>query len=1549
MRIIDESILVVGDNRANLKMLELILERGGYRVRTAGSRELDLCSVLAEPPMLILLDIKSQGKDGYEVCRELKKEKKSSAIPVICMCAMKDKSEKMKGLQAGCADYITKPLQEEEILARVKTQISLRRAQLDLEAKHTRISARNTQLMQAEASINESEIRYRRLFEAAKDGILLVNARTGEIEDANPFILELLGYSLAELQGKRVWDIGLFKDIAANQAAFRKLSKKKFVRYDNLPLQTRDGRTAYVEFVSNVYDVSGKEVIQCNIRDISQRTQAEEKIRSLAKFPSENPFPILRINQDGKILYANAASRGLLKDWGSTIGSDTPPFWRDLVTEALTNKSQKTVDVSFGEQIFSFIVVPVLDASYVNLYGRDITDRNKAQEALSKSEKEFRLLAEAMPQIVWITRADGWNIYFNQQWVDYTGLTLEESYGHGWNKPFHPDDQQRAWDAWQDAVTNNASYSLECRLRRKDGLYFWWLIRGVPVIDENGEISKWFGTCTDINEIKQVEEALKKNENRFRALIVNNADAITLLDASGIAIYDSPAAAGMLGYGPEDWIGQRVFELIHPDDLQKNRELFEEVSGNPGARINSTFRVRHKSGKWLWIDMVVTNLLNEPGVNAIVLNYRDVSERKTAEEALLESEQKYRNLITQSPDGVFIVDLQGNFLSVNGAMCKGLHYSENELLAMKLWDIVPESYLVQHKKRMMKIFSGKSTNEPAEYQVRGKDGSENYVEVLSAPYYRENKVIGFQGIARDITERKNADEALARERNLLRTLIDNLPDIIYVKDDQSRFVLANVALARAMGAATPDELLGKKDHDYFPEELADQFYSVDQEVIQTGLAVIDKEEDFIYPDGSWGQILTTQIPLRDEKGKVTRLVGIGRDITDRNRVEEALRVSEEQLRLITNNMLDMVVQTDLEGIYLYASPSHKSILGYEPTSLLGKSTFDLIHPEDVERVRTQTFSAIQEGRSGNLEYRYRHADGYYLWLESAAALIYDNQKVPVGAVFTTRDITARKQAEITLGKRLKELTVLHEIAGAAAQAGSLDELLEGITQTINKSLYPDNCGVLLFDEQARVLCPHQSYVGAVNMENREIIIPLGQGVTGSVASSRKPARIANLESETNYVNVNPESRSELCVPVLSGTRLLGVINAESVRTDAFTESDEHLMLTIARTLATAIEKIYFIEETSRRLEQVQVLHKIDTAINNSLDLSLIFSIFIDQTKQQLGVDAVDILVYQPESHYFQYLVGQGFRTSAHQRSQLRLGQGYPGQAGAERKTIHKTDLRSKNAGFLRSPDFNSEEFDTYFGVPLIAKGQLKGVLEIFQRGPLEKGREWMDFLEILAGQAAIAIDNTQLFEDLQRSNVNLRMAYDETVEGWVKSMDLRDMETKSDPKLLAEMTVKLAESFGCPPEELVHIRRGAWMHDIGKLRVPDEILQKPGALSDKEWAIMRNHPQSAFEMLSPISYLQKAVDIPFCHHEKFDGSGYPRGLKGEEIPLAARIFAVVDVFDSLTTSRPFRGAWTREEALVYIREQAGIHFDPAVVEAFLKLNPQGYGNTPLTM
>jgi putative two-component system response regulator len=192
-------------------------------------------------------------------------------------------------------------------------------------------------------------------------------------------------------------------------------------------------------------------------------------------------------------------------------------------------------------------------------------------------------------------------------------------------------------------------------------------------------------------------------------------------------------------------------------------------------------------------------------------------------------------------------------------------------------------------------------------------------------------------------------------------------------------------------------------------------------------------------------------------------------------------------------------------------------------------------------------------------------------------------------------------------------------------------------------------------------------------------------------------------------------------------------------------------------------------------------------------------------------------------------------------------------------------------------------------------------------------------------------------EKLQQSHANLLEAYEATIEGWSHAMDLRDRETEGHSRRVAELTVEMAKAFGMKDEELVHIRRGAFLHDMGKLGIPDAILQKPAELTKQEWQTMCKHPQFAYDMLYPIEYLRTALDIPLHHHEKWDGTGYPHGQKGDEIPLAARLFAVVDVWDALTSDRPYRAAWSNEEALAYIREQSGRHFDPQVVDLFFKV------------
>jgi putative nucleotidyltransferase with HDIG domain len=232
----------------------------------------------------------------------------------------------------------------------------------------------------------------------------------------------------------------------------------------------------------------------------------------------------------------------------------------------------------------------------------------------------------------------------------------------------------------------------------------------------------------------------------------------------------------------------------------------------------------------------------------------------------------------------------------------------------------------------------------------------------------------------------------------------------------------------------------------------------------------------------------------------------------------------------------------------------------------------------------------------------------------------------------------------------------------------------------------------------------------------------------------------------------------------------------------------------------------------------------------------------------------------------------------------------------------------------------------------------------------------VDFKSLLERQPELALritrelsnrlretDNATI-DALKEANFELIRAYNKTLEGWAKALELRDQETEGHTRRVTEMTVRLAEVLQVADEELVHIHRGAMLHDIGKMGIPDAILLKPGKLTPEEWIIMRMHPVYAYEMLSSIDFLKSAMDIPYCHHERWDGSGYPRGLKGADIPLSARIFSVVDVWDALFSDRPYRLAWPAEKVWAHIRSLSGVHFDPRVVEGFSILYEQGIEN-----
>jgi putative nucleotidyltransferase with HDIG domain len=523
-------------------------------------------------------------------------------------------------------------------------------------------------------------------------------------------------------------------------------------------------------------------------------------------------------------------------------------------------------------------------------------------------------------------------------------------------------------------------------------------------------------------------------------------------------------------------------------------------------------------------------------------------------------------------------------------------------------------------------------------------------------------------------------------------------------------------------------------------------------------------------------------------------------------------------------------------------------------------------------------------------------------------------------------------------ERERELEAIAAVSSTLRTTKTLDEMLSRLLDQALAVVRGEAGSIWLYDPTIDIIERKlqrgwsEEYIGSS--------FKPGEGIPGLVVQLGKALIAREFHSDPQLPE---ESRDQIppgvggaCVPLHAEENIVGVMFINVSLPREITTGEIRILNALAEIGGNWIHRMHLHEQTVKQLERLAALRSIDLAISNILDLQVTLKILINEVIRQLHVDAASVLLIQAGSGRLEYVAGQGFYTRNIEATDLRIGEGSAGRAALGRRRVEIPNLASFEGKFTRAQLLADEGFVSYYAVPLITKGEVKGVLEVFQRSRLTPDREWLDFLETLGGQTAIAVENAMLFQGLQRSNFELAMAYDATIEGWSRALDLRDHETEGHTQRVTDMTLKLARKIGLNDERLVWIRRGALLHDIGKMGIPDGILLKPEELTEEEQQIMRQHPQLAYDMLAPIAYLRDSLNIPYCHHEKWDGTGYPRGLSGTQIPLEARLFAIVDVWDAITTDRPYRKSWPKKKALEYIREQSERHFDPHLVEVFVQ-------------
>jgi PAS domain S-box-containing protein/putative nucleotidyltransferase with HDIG domain len=826
-------------------------------------------------------------------------------------------------------------------------------------------------------------------------------------------------------------------------------------------------------------------------------------------------------------------------------------------------------------------------------------------------------------------------------------------------------------------------------------------------------------------------------------------------------------------------------------------------------------------------------------------------------------------------------------------------------------------------------------------------------------------------------ERTTAREELLEAKDRYRQLYEGASDGILTTDLKGNILDFNTAFVQLLGYSA-EELKSKSFIDLTPEKFKKLEEGIVAQILKKGFSDI-YEKEFIKKDGAIVPVEISGYLSRDKQGQPTGMWGFIRDISERKNSENKLQRQLMEVTVlrdvasagISAENIDQLVEkvTDIMGNSLYSD--YFGVNYYDPKKrwLIPHYSY---HGMDYELIKEGI--SVENGitgravRSGNPQIVKNVTDDkdYLNWRsatksEIAVPIIVNHEVFGVlNAESTEEDYYNQEDLSLLTSisrqmalaveriqlrqhqlQRNKELSALYETSLAVSNIMEAQTLYEKVFLQIDQIFQPDAFLLALYDS-----FDESTTIAFAIEEGRPIPEFLNQrfdkedsGLMGWIMNNKKSLRFADMTIEKLPVDSRQERkpiRSWMGVPLINKGEVIGAISVQCFNADVYSESHQRLLESMAAQLAVALDNVRLIEQAKSQVERLAALHDIDTAINSSLDLRVIMNILLDQVIQRLQVDAAVVLLLDQHSRKLEFTAGRGFKTHDIEKYSIGVGGNSSGQKALEQHLVQALDEGANGEKPGYAEIMQKEGFESFYSVPLIAKGQLKGVLDVFHRAPLNPAQDWFNFLETLAGQAAIAIDNTTLLEDLNNTNINLTQAYDTTLEGWSRALDMRDHETEGHTRRVAEITVKIARELGIPEHELIHIRRGALLHDIGKMGIPDKILLKPGSLDEQEWEIMRSHAKRAYDLLHPIEYLRPALEVPLHHHEKFDGTGYPDGLKGSEIPLPARIFAVVDVWDALTSDRPYRKAWTAKKSLNYVKDQSGKHFDPDVVKVFLE-------------
>jgi len=1234
----------------------------------------------------------------------------------------------------------------------------------------------------------------------------------------------------------------------------------------------------------------------------------------------------------------------LLKDLFETSRLDTPVVLitshgsEDVVAQAVKLGASDYVVKNPG---YLFKLPAVLE----NAFHR--TELVREQAALRAAEAKYRVLVEQSPAATYVDFIDNASSTF------YISNRIEEICGYpvsDWvqNKDFwlsiiHPDDLEKV--RAENIRTNQTfePFQMEYRMIAQDGRSIWVRDEAIIMLDVDREPHHWQGILLDITENKSAEEALIRRDAIMEAI--------------------STAAEEFLIESWQDNINSVLAQLGQAANVSR-AYIFKNRNTNSGRIVSDQIyewsaqgiQSQIKNSTLIGFDFVKEGFTRWiPMMSKGLPIFGDVSEMNDAENAFFNSQ----NILSIACMPIFVNQEWWGFI--------GLDECKNK----RSW----RSAEMDALKTSANIIGAAIQRLNAESSLQRQLNELTVLQAISS--------IGMKS--------QSIDELVSNSTQTLGDMLypDNCGVFIF---DESKNALVRHPSYRCLKGDIPSEpiLVGQgvvgqvfinrepllvQDVSKFPKYIAIH-PDIKSEMAAPlhigeriyGILNVESRElaHFTSDDLRLMNTIAGQLSIAAEKIRLLE--------SERRRLQESETLQQAASILSTSLDLEIVLDTILSSVKKVVpydsaciflaedeSPALRivSAQGFVDNSKILHMTFS--EPNDLLRlVSNERRIVIIDDVQKDVRYKKWGPDreiirGWmgvplisrdevigYLTLDNNIPNAYTSSNAILTQTFAYQAAAAISNATLyqETRRRLRELEVINRISSILRTTVTEDEMLPQLLKETLTALGTDSGSIWLCGKSSDLI--QQITAQGWFKQLKVTLKKKADGLVGHILRSEMQYVILDFKEDENITDENreviPAGWSGAGIPIRISSEIIGVLFASVRHPRHLSKNEINLLNTITQMTGNAIHRAQLYSRSEKQVERLTSLHDVDIAIGASFDLRTTLDVIIDHVVNQLKVDAASILLYNPFTQTLDFSVGRGFRTSAYLGMSIRLGQSLPGKASLENRMQIIPDIDESE----QIPKFISQEgFLSYFNVPLNAKGQIKGVLEVFMRTPYDPSPDWLEFLSSLGGQTAIAIDNAQLFSNLQRSNIELELAYDTTLEGWGKALEIRDQETEGHTRRVTEMTLKLARELGLDGEELIQIRRGAFLHDIGKMGIPDEILRKPGTLTDQEWVIMRKHVEYAFALLNPIEYLQGAIDIPYCHHERWNGNGYPRGLKGEEIPAPARIFAVIDVWDALLSDRPYRSAWARDKVIEYIKEQSGIQFDPKIVDMFMDLVEKG--------